>query len=142
MMKVKLRGENGKKSCLIPVRPVDSCRTALGRHLRAERERIGLTSAEAFVDYLEEVTGLPTGVLNARMVYNLEAAKSNVKVEMMPLTAIAAFAENLYLNQPNTQYLINPQSKKPFTANELLYILYGWIDLDTGEEIVKISPQK
>lgn len=120
----------------------DQYRTALGHHLRSERERIGLTSAEAFVDYLEETTGLPNGVLTPRMVDNLESAKSNVKVEMMPLTAIASFAENLFLDQPNTQYLINPQTKKPFTANDLLYILYGWIDLDTGEQIVRIVPKR
>jgi hypothetical protein len=139
-MKVQLKGR--EKICLIPIRPVDQYRTALGHHLRAERERIGLTSAEAFVDYLEETTGLPNGALTPRMVYNLEAAKSNVKVEMMPLTAIACFAENLFLHQPSTQYLINPRTKKPFTANELLYILYGWICLETGEEIVKIAPKK
>lgn len=140
-MKVKVRAKE-KETSSIPIRPVDQYRTALGHHLRAERERIGLTSAEAFVDYLEEVTGLPNGVLTPRMVYNLEAAKSNVKVEMMPLTAIAAFAENLFETQPNVKYLINPKTKKPFTANDLLYILYGWIDLDTGEEIVQIKPKK
>lgn len=137
-MKVKLQDKE-TQTCSIPVRPVDQCRIALGHYLRAERERVGLSSAEAFVDYLEEVTGLPNGVLTPRMVYNLEAAKSNVKVEMMPLTAIAAFAENLYANQPNTQYLINPSTKKPFTANELLYIIYGWICLDTGEKLVGIN---
>jgi hypothetical protein len=76
------------------------------------------------------------------MVYNLEAAHSSLKVDAMPLNAIACFAENLFLNQPNTQYLINPKSKKPYTADDLLYILYGWINLDTGEEIVKIAPKK
>lgn len=138
-MKVK---NKDKSECFVPIRPVDQHRTALGHHLRAERERIGLTSAEAFVDYLEEITGLPNGVLTPRMVYNLEAAKSNVKVEMMPLTAIANFAENLFANQPNVRYLLNPKTKKPFTANDLLYILYGWVDLDTGEQIVKITPKK
>lgn len=139
-MKVKVKGK--EKSCLIPIRPVDQYRTALGHYLRDERIKIGLTSAEAFVDYLEEVTGLPSGVLTPRMVYNLEAAKSNIKVDAMPLTAIANFAENLFLNQPSTKYLINPRTKKPFTSDELLYILYGWIDLDTGEQIVKITPKR
>lgn len=140
-MKVKVKAKEEKASS-VSIRPVDQYRTALGHYLRAERERIGLTSAEAFVDYLEEVTGLPNGVLTPRMVYNLEAAKSNVKVEMMPLTAIASFAENLFETQPNVKYLINPKTKKPFTANELLYILYGWINLDTGEWKVKIKPKK
>lgn len=115
-MKVKSRAKIAKALDQPSIKPIDECRIALGHYLRAERIRIGLTSAEAFVEYLEETTKLFNGVLTPRKVYNLEAAKSNVKVEMMPLTAIAWFAENLFLAQPNTQYLINPKSKKPFTA--------------------------
>jgi hypothetical protein len=39
-MKVKVKEKGEVKQSLIPIRPVDSCRTALGHHLRAERERI------------------------------------------------------------------------------------------------------
>ena len=133
--KIDKRSDDGN---IIPVRPVARIRVELGEYLRNERIKIGLTSAEAFVDYLEEVTGLPKGTVTPRMFYNLEAAKNTSKVEAMPFFALEKFAENLFKNQPDTQYLINPRTAKPFSANDLLCISYGWIDLYTGEEVVKL----
>ena len=135
---VKKSDKRSDDGNIISVRPVARIRLELGKYLRNERIKIGLTSAEALVEYLEEVTGLPNGTVTPRMFYNLEAAKNNIKVEAMPFFALQKFAENLFKNQPDTQYLINPRTAKPFSADDLLCISYGWIDLHTGEEIVKL----
>lgn len=117
-------------------RPDQQSLVELGKYLRDERIRIGLTSSESFIDYLEEVTRIPPDTVTARMFYNIESAKTVAKVEAMPLVAIACFAEKLFYKKPSIKYLINPRTNKPFTSQELLAICYGWLDLKTGKKLV------
>jgi len=117
-------------------RPDQQSLVELGKYFRDERIKIGLTSSDAFVDYLEELTSIPHDTVTARMFYNIESAKTVSKVEAMPLVAIACFAEKLFKQKPSEQYLVNPRTEKPFKSQELLAICYGWLDLKIGKKLV------
>ncbi len=117
-------------------RPDRQSLVELGKYFRDERIRIGLTSSESFVDYLEEITGIPHDTVTTRMFYNIESAKNVAKVEAMHLVVIACFAEKLFNQKPSLKYLVNPLTNTPFTAQELLAICYGWLDLKTGKKLI------